>query len=109
MREEYMLIHFTNKILSRCNHFNDFEEARKRFIDICQLFISNCDKIADIEYDIIKEDNVIGFDITDYGIKSGDKEFRGVIYLVNISIFESQKIEDILKALMLDKISINEF
>ena len=63
MREEYMLIHFTNKILSRCNHFNDFEEARKRFIDICQLFISNCDKIADIEYDIIKEDNVIGFDI----------------------------------------------
>jgi hypothetical protein len=99
VNEDFMLIHFTNESFTRSSIFAEYTKAKGRFIDVCRSIISRCN-LRDVEYGFVKSYNSLGLDITDFGLTSNRKEFRGVVFIINITEDQLIEIEDDIKCIL---------
>jgi len=82
--DDFMIIHFTNESFTNCSIHADYATARTHFMNTCRSVIYRCTP-KDVEYGFIKSENSLGLDITDFGISSSRKEFRGVVFIINVT------------------------
>jgi len=99
VNEDFMLIHFTNESFTNCSLYTEYTKVKDRFINVCRSIISRCN-LQDTEYGFIKSHNSLGLDITDYGVSANRKEFRGVVFIINITVEQLTEIENDVKCIL---------